>query len=68
MLERKITFFEMTQAQNDSIREVVQENGKKLFAFINFWQSIGLMLLTRILFRGFHGMQGRGIQYGNWGG
>lgn len=35
---------------------------------INFWQSIGLMLLTRILFRGFHGMHGRGIQYGNWGG
>ena len=26
--------FDMTHAQNESIREVVQENGKKLFAFI----------------------------------
>ena len=34
MLERKMIVPEMTQAQNESIREVVQENGKKLFAFI----------------------------------
>jgi hypothetical protein len=25
---------------------------------ISFWQSLGLMLLARILFRGFHGMKG----------
>jgi RNA polymerase sigma factor (sigma-70 family) len=34
MLERKIMIPEMTQAQNESISEVIQENGKKLFAFI----------------------------------
>jgi len=34
MLERKIMVPEMTQSQNESIHEVIQENGKKLFAFI----------------------------------
>ena len=34
MLERKMIVTEMTQAQNESIQEVVRENGKKLFAFI----------------------------------
>ena len=34
---------------------------------ISFWQALGLMLLTRILFRGFHGMKGRGMQSYNWG-
>lgn len=34
MFEREIFIPDMTQAQNDSIREVVQENGKKLFDFI----------------------------------
>ena len=28
---------------------------------ITFWQSLGLMLLTRILFRGFYGMKGKGL-------
>ena len=34
MLERKMIISDMTQAQDESIREVIQENGKKLFAFI----------------------------------
>ena len=34
MFERKMITFEMTQAQNETIGEVLQENGKKLFAFI----------------------------------
>jgi RNA polymerase sigma factor (sigma-70 family) len=34
MRERKIIVAEMTQAQNESIRVVVNENGKKLFNFI----------------------------------
>src|SRR4051812_46644367 len=35
--------------------------------YITFIQSMGLMLLTRILFRGFYGMKGRGLHYGNMG-
>ena len=34
MFERKMITFEMTQSQNETIGEVLQENGKKLFAFI----------------------------------
>ena len=34
---------------------------------INFYQAIGLMLLSRILFRGFHGMGGRGNYIRNLG-
>jgi RNA polymerase sigma factor (sigma-70 family) len=34
MLERKMLVPQMTQSQNESIREVIDENGKKLFAFI----------------------------------
>lgn len=34
MPKKDAIFAEMTQAQNDSIREVVRENGKKLFNFI----------------------------------
>jgi RNA polymerase sigma factor (sigma-70 family) len=34
MFERKLIAAEMTQAQNESIRQVVRENGKKLFDFI----------------------------------
>jgi hypothetical protein len=33
---------------------------------INFCQALGLMLLSRILFRGIHGMKGRGMYYGRW--
>lgn len=34
---------------------------------ISFWQAVGLMLLTRILFRGFAGMQGgRFRRCGDW--
>jgi hypothetical protein len=36
---------------------------------INFYQAIGLMILSRLLFRGFHGFKGRGMHYGrleNW--
>jgi hypothetical protein len=35
---------------------------------INFYQSLGLMLLSRILFRGFHGMKNREMQCRTWGG
>ena len=34
MPDRKMIFFDMTEAQNETIGEVVRENGKKLFAFI----------------------------------
>ena len=34
---------------------------------ISFYQSIGLMLLSRILFRGFHGIKGRGMHSRHWG-
>jgi hypothetical protein len=33
---------------------------------VTFWQSLGLMLLTRILFRGFFGMKGKGM-HRSWG-
>jgi len=33
---------------------------------INFYQAIGLMLLSRILFRGFHGVGGKAMHYRNW--
>jgi hypothetical protein len=35
---------------------------------IHFWQALGLMLLSRILFRGFYGMKhrGMGMGYGPW--
>lgn len=35
---------------------------------INFIQAIGLMLLSRILFRGIHKGGCQGMQYGQWGG
>ena len=34
---------------------------------INFYQTLGLMLISRILFRGFHGMGGRGMNINRWG-
>ena len=34
---------------------------------INFYQAIGLMVLSRILFRGFHGMGCRRMQSRRWG-
>ncbi len=34
---------------------------------ISFWQALGLMLLSKILFRGFFGMKGKGLhQMGPW--
>jgi hypothetical protein len=34
---------------------------------ITFWHALGLMLLSRILFRGFYGMKGRGLHgMGPW--
>lgn len=36
---------------------------------ITFWQALGLLLLSRILFRGFYGMKGKGMhQMGEWKG
>jgi len=37
--------------------------------FITFWQALGLVMLSRILFRGFFGMRG-GHEWGGhrWGG
>lgn len=33
---------------------------------ISYWQAAGLLVLTRILFRGFGGMNRCSMQYGGW--